>query len=192
MYRYIYIYNLMIQQFYFWVQTREISSFFIFGCAAQHVGSQFPDQGWNPRPLQWKRGVLTTGPPRRSQEKLVLLLFLNLFIFIYLWLCWVFIAVCGLSLVVVSGGYSSLRCAGFSLRWLLLLRNTGSRSMGFSSCGSWAQQLWHTGLVALPVGSSRTRARTCVPCIGRWILNQCTTREVREISSYVYLAMLCV
>ena len=27
------------------------------------------------------------------------------------------------------------------------------------------------------MGSSRTRARTCVPCIGRRILNHCTTRE---------------
>ena len=28
------------------------------------------------------------------------------------------------------------------------------------------------------MGSSRARARTCVPCIGRWILNHCATREV--------------
>ena len=35
------------------------------------------------------------------------------------------------------------------------------------------------GLVALwHVGSSRTRDRTCVPCIGRQILNHWTTREV--------------
>ena len=32
--------------------------------------------------------------------------------FIYLWLCWVFVAVRGLSLVVASGGHSSSRCAG--------------------------------------------------------------------------------
>ena len=63
---------------------------------------------------------------------------INLFIF-YFWLCWVFVAVRGLSLVAVSGGYSSLRCAGFSLWWLLLLRSTGSRRAGFSSCGTWAQ-----------------------------------------------------
>ena len=38
--------------------------------------------------------------------------------------------------------------------------------------------MWLTGLVALRhVGSSRTRARTCVPCIGRRILNHCATRE---------------
>ena len=45
-------------------------------------------------------------------------------------------------------------------------------------CRAQAQQLWHTGLVPLRhVGSSRTRARTCVPCIGRQILNHCATRE---------------
>ena len=58
--------------------------------------------------------------------------------FIYFWLRWVFIAVHGLSLGAVSGGYSSLRCAGFSLRWLLSLRSMGSRRAGFSSCGTWA------------------------------------------------------
>ena len=85
-----------------------------------------------------------------------------LFLFIYFWLCWVFIAARGLSLVVVSGGYSSSRCAGFSLRWLLLQH----------------------------VGSSQTRARTRVPCIGRWILNHCTTKEALPIhfkSSLNYL-----
>ena len=51
---------------------------------------------------------------------------------IYFWLCWVFVAARGLSLVAASGGYSPLRCAGFSLRWLLLLRSTGSISVGVS------------------------------------------------------------
>ena len=51
-------------------------------------------------------------------------------LFIYLWLCWVFISVRGLSLVVASGGHSSSRCAGLSLSWPLLLRNTGSRRAG--------------------------------------------------------------
>ena len=41
-----------------------------------------------------------------------------------------------LSLVVLSRGYSSLWCMGHSLQWLLLLRSTGSRRPGFSSCGS--------------------------------------------------------
>ena len=56
------------------------------------------------------------------------------------WLCWVFVAACGLSVVVVSRGYFSLlQCVGFSLRWLFLLRSMGSRGAGLSSCSTWAQ-----------------------------------------------------
>ena len=54
---------------------------------------------------------------------------------IYFWLCWALTAAHGLSLVAVSGGYSLLQYTGFSLWWLLLLWSTGSRHMGFSSCG---------------------------------------------------------
>ena len=52
------------------------------------------------------------------------------YLFIYLWLCWVFVSVRGLSLVVASGGHSSSRCADLSLLRLLLLRSTGSRRAG--------------------------------------------------------------
>ena len=74
------------------------------------------------------------------------------------------------------------------------LSSCGARALqsaGFSSCGTWAQQLllvgsrawaqqlWRTGLVAPRyVGSSWIRDQTSVPCIGRWILNCWTTREV--------------
>ena len=60
------------------------------------------------------------------------------FQFIYFCLRWVLVAACGLSLVAASRGYSLLWCAGFSLRWLLLLQSLGSRRAGFSSCGSQA------------------------------------------------------
>ena len=63
-------------------------------------------------------------------------LFLNINLFIYFWLHRIFVTARGLSLVVVSGGYSSLQCAGFSLWWLLLLQSMGSRRTGFSSCGT--------------------------------------------------------
>ena len=43
--------------------------FFFFGCTAQHMVSLFSDQDLKPCPLQWKHGVLTTGPPGKSQEK---------------------------------------------------------------------------------------------------------------------------
>ena len=62
-----------------------------------------------------------------------------LFGFLNFWLCWVFIPVHRLSLVVANGGYSSLRCMGFSLQWLLLLQSMATRWAVFSSCGSQAQ-----------------------------------------------------
>ena len=61
-----------------------------------------------------------------------------------------------------------------------------SHYRGLSRCGAQApdaqaQQLWLTGPVAPQhVGSSQTRARTHVPCIGRQILNHCATREALE------------
>ena len=50
--------------------------------------------------------------------------------FFFFWLCWVFVSVRGLSLVAARGGHSSLRCAGLSLSWPLLLRSTGSIRAG--------------------------------------------------------------
>ena len=79
-------------------------------------------------------GVRETIKEEYSSIRLAIVgIVLCLFVF---WLHWVFVAVRRLSLVVASGGYSSLRCAGFSLWWLLLLWSTGSRHTGFSSCGS--------------------------------------------------------
>ena len=104
------------------------------------------------------------------------------FFFSFFWLRWVFVAARRLSLVAVSGGYSSLCCKGFSLQWLLLLQSRGSRRLGFRSYGTWAQELWLAGSVApRHVGSSQTRARTRVPCIGRQIPNHCATREARAL-----------
>ena len=148
--------------------------------------------------LQWKEKCLCflssyslLNPVQPGFYFLIYLFIFKKYLFIYFWLCWVFVAVHGFFLVVASRGYSSLRCMGFLLWWLLLLWIMGSRCASFSSCGGWAQQLWlagsraqaqqlwRTGLVALRhVGSSRTGAQTHVPCIGRRILNQCATREV--------------
>ena len=87
-----------------------------------------------------------------------------------------------------------LGCVGssFLCKGLLQLQQAGatlhrgtraSHCRGLSCCGAQApdaqaQQLWRTGPVApRHVGSSQTRARTRVPCIGRQILNHCATRE---------------
>ena len=58
---------------------------------------------------------------------------------------------------------------------------------GHSSCGLRAlvHWLWRTGLVARwHVESSWTRAWTRVPCIGRQILNHCTSREAQDTSNF--------
>ena len=64
--------------------------------------------------------------PRTKDQDIFFFFFKRRFnLFIYFWLHWVFVAECGLSLVVASGGYSSLRCVGFSLRWLLSVAEHG-------------------------------------------------------------------
>ena len=46
-----------------------IGNTFLFFCLIpRHMGSQFPDQGSNPYPLQQKPGVLTTGLPGKSLQ----------------------------------------------------------------------------------------------------------------------------
>ena len=62
-----------------------------------------------------------------------------------------------------------------------------SHCRGLSCCGAQApdaqaQQLWLTGPAApWHVGSSQTRARTRVLCIGRQLLNHCATRQALEL-----------
>ena len=70
-----------------------------------------------------------------------------------------------------------------------------SHCIGSSYCRAWAQvhgwEVVLTGLVApRHVESSRTRDQTRVPCIGRWILNHWTTREVPQsafLSTYCHV-----
>ena len=66
------------------------------------------------------------------------------FFFFNFCLHWVFVAARGLSLVVASGAYSSLRCAGFSLWWLLVAEHR-LQARGL-------QQLQHAGSVVMAPG----------------------------------------
>ena len=51
--------------------------------------------------------------------------------------------------------------------------------------------MWLTGLVApWHVGSSQTRVRTHVPCIGRRILNHCATREAQRLWFLLWLTIV--
>ena len=85
-----------------------------------------------------------------------------------------FVALRGLLIVVAS----LVAEHGLQAQGLQQLQHVGSRG-SLTGSREQAWQLWHTGFVALRhVGSSRTRDRTHVSCIGRWILNRCTTGEV--------------
>jgi len=48
-----------------------------FGHTVHSARSWFPDWGWNPSPLQWEHGVLTTGLPGKSLLSLLITFFLN-------------------------------------------------------------------------------------------------------------------
>ena len=63
-----------------------------------------------------------------------------LLLFFFFWLHWVFIAVCGLSLVVASRSYSSLQCVGFSCcrAWALGTQASVVVARRPSSCGTQA------------------------------------------------------
>ena len=65
---------------------------------------------------------------------------LSSFIYIFFWLHWVFVAVCGLSLVVASRGYS-------------LFGAQDSHCSGFSCCGAWALGAWASVVAAHGLGS---------------------------------------
>ena len=78
----------------------------------------------------------------------LLTFFLCMYVCMYVWLCWVFISVRGLSLVVASGGHSSSRCgghsssrcAGLSLSWPLVAEHR-LQMQRLSNCGSRAELL---------------------------------------------------
>ena len=118
-----------------------------------------------------------------------------LFIFIYLFVClfiYLFLAVLGLHCSAWAshcGGFSCCRARALGAQASVVVVH------GLSSCGSWAleHRLSSCGtraVVPWHVGSSWTRDRICVPCIGRQILNHGATREVPEILNLKKYIML--
>ena len=76
----------------------------------------------------------------RAEPQLLHSFFKKRINFIYFWLCWVIVAVRGLSLVAASRGYSSLWCGSFSC------------------CGAQALGTWASVVVAHGLSSCGTRA----------------------------------
>ena len=68
------------------------------------------------------------------------ILFLFMYVCMYVWLCWVFVSVRGLSLVVASRGHSSSRCAGLSPSRPLVAKHR-LQTRRPSNCGSRAKPL---------------------------------------------------
>ena len=62
-------------------------------------------------------------------------------VYLFIWLCWIFLAVWGLSLFVLHGSYSPAVVCGFLISVASLLQSMGSRHVGFSSCSSRASLL---------------------------------------------------
>ena len=99
---------------------------------------------------------------------LLLLLFTYIFILAALGLC------CCARAFPSCSEWGSLSSWGL---WASQQSGFSLHSTGYKACR--LQQLWHPGLVVLKyVKFSLTRDQTHVLCIGRWILNQWTTREI--------------
>ena len=117
----------------------------------------------------------------------ILFFFFNKFIYLFIYL---FLAVLGLRFC--ARAFSSCGEQG-----PLFIAVRGPLTVVASHCGAeapdaQAQQLWHMGLVApRHVGSSRTRARTRVPCIGRQTPNHCATREAQYLVLMFELIQSC-
>ena len=140
--------------------------------------SAAPPQGTKD-PGCWNIWLLPATSPTQIKLFKNFFLFYPLNLFLFIFGCTGSSLLCRLSLVVVSRGYSSSRCSGFSLQWLLLLQ---SPSFGVHEL----QKLWCMGLsVPWNVGSSWTRDQTHVPCIGKQILYYWATREVWKLFSIV-------
>ena len=105
--------------------------------------------------------------------------FFSFLIFIYLFM------------VVLGFRFCMRAFSSCGKRGPLFIAVRGPLTIAATRCGAQApdaqaQQLWLTDLVAPQhVGSSQTRARTRVPCIGRQILNHCATREALSGLSYI-------
>ena len=52
-----------LKHFYFALVIYLFAHLFMYGCTVQRVPAEFPSQGSNPCPLQWKHRVLTSRPP---------------------------------------------------------------------------------------------------------------------------------
>ena len=82
-------------------------------------------------------------------------------------------------------GTAPLQRRGFSLRGLLWMPSMGPRAHGLTVVA-------HGFSCSQHEGSSWTRDRTHVSCIGRWTLPHWATSEAPEVSFYFYLSFIFI
>ena len=115
---------------------------------------------------------------------------ISFYLFIYLFIYLFFIYGCVGSSLLCEGSLQLWQVGATPHRGAQASHHRGLSCCEAQAPDAQAQQLWLTGLVApRHVGSSRTRARTRVPCIGRQILNHCATREARLSILYCFLTL---
>ena len=101
------------------------------GNSMVHLKQEDTNPEWMEQKEHGDYGLERGGPPSSPRR-------LFFFFLIYFCLCWVTVPAQGFSLVARSGG-DSLVVLGLLKRWLLLLRNMGSRAHRLSNCNPWAQ-----------------------------------------------------
>ena len=136
-----------------------------YNTASVYVLGFWPQGIWDPNSLSkdWTH-ISCTG-----RQSLFFIVIIYLLLAVLVLRCGV-----GFSLVAASGGHSPAELCGFSLGGFCCCREQGYGHRD-------PQYLWYPGLVAPSyVGSSQTRDRTQVSCIGRWILYHWATREAQK------------
>ena len=117
-----------------------------------------------------------------NEYEVALTLLFKFFLLIYLWVHLAFIAASSLSLVATNGailccGAQVSHCSSFSCR---------AQALGCSD----SEVETHAFVAAQHVESSRIRERTQVPCIGRRILNDWTTKEAQLCFLIIFFLFL--
>ena len=102
-------------------------------------------------------------------------MYLNFLLLFYFWLCWVFVAMWGLPLVVVGRGCSLLQHTGFSFRWLLIAEHLSSSGQASAvgahglACPAACEIIWDQGsnpcTLHWQVDSHWTAGKSQVSCV---------------------------
>ena len=101
--------------------------------------------------------------------------------YFYFWLCWIFVAVHGLSLVMASWGYSSL---GARAAHRGSFSHCRAQALGVGASVATAHRLSCGGALR-HVGSSWIRDQTHVSCIGRQVSIHCGTRGSPSLAFFL-------